>query len=70
MATIEQTSLARMSVAEKIQLVEDIWDSIVEHPEDLPVTKAQKAELDRRLKAHQRNPRAGAPWATVRARLK
>jgi putative addiction module component (TIGR02574 family) len=38
-----------LSIPERIQLVEDIWDSIAVHCKDLPVTDAQKAELDKRL---------------------
>jgi putative addiction module component (TIGR02574 family) len=40
--------LRKLSVAERIQLVEDLWDSIAADS-DLPLTDAQKAELDRRL---------------------
>ncbi len=38
-----------LSIPERIQLVEDIWDSIAIDSKDLPVTVAQKAELDKRL---------------------
>jgi putative addiction module component (TIGR02574 family) len=54
---------------ERIQLVEDIWDSIAAEPEVLPLTEAQKKELDRRLERVRRNPDAGSPWSEVRKRL-
>ena len=60
----------RLSVAERIQLVEDIWDSIAEVPEMVPLTEEQKAELDRRLDAYHQNPDAGAPWGVVRERIR
>lgn len=51
----------KLSVPERIQLVEDIWDSIAEIPEELPITEAQQAELDRRLDAYHLNPEEGSP---------
>jgi len=51
-----------LSVAERMQLVEDIWDSIAATPEAVPVTDAQRKELAKRKRAHQRNPAAAKPW--------
>ncbi len=49
----------KLCVLERIQLVEDIWDSIAEIPEGLPLTEAQQVELDRRLDAYRLNPEEG-----------
>ena len=38
--------------------------------EQLELTDAQKAELDRRLDAYHRDPDAGTPWAIVRERIR
>lgn len=59
---------SKLSVAERIQLAEDLWDSIPEAA-DIPLTEAQKAELDRRLEDLEQHPDAGEPWEIVRARL-
>ena len=59
-----------LSVAERIQLVEDIWDSIVSAPEALCLSEAQKQELDRRLEAYRRDPASGSPWDQVKARIR
>ena len=59
-----------LSVEERIQLVEAIWDSIADRPETLPVTGAQRAELDRRLAAHLKDPGATRGWPQVRDELK
>jgi putative addiction module component (TIGR02574 family) len=61
--------ILKLSVSERIQLVEDIWDSIVSSPESLPVTDAQKAELGRRLADYRANPEAGRTWEEVRESL-
>ena len=59
----------RLSITERIQLVEDIWDTIAEVPEAVGLTDEQKAELDRRLAAYHQNPNAGSPWGLVRERI-
>jgi putative addiction module component (TIGR02574 family) len=56
-------------VAQRILLVEEIWDSIAAEAEQLPLTEAQKQDLQRRLAAYQANPNAGSSWEEVRARL-
>ena len=58
-----------LSVPERILLVEDIWDSIAEIPEEVPLSAAQKQELDLRLDAYHQNPDAGSPWSVVRERI-
>jgi putative addiction module component (TIGR02574 family) len=58
-----------LSAADRLQLLEDIWDSFAATPEAIPVTDAQRNELARRRRAHARNPRAAKSWEEVRARL-
>ncbi len=61
--------ISKMSVAERIQLAEDLWDSVAAETGDLPLTDAQRAELERRLDDFERNPDAGESWDVVRARI-
>jgi len=60
---------SRLTVAERIQLAEDLWDSLADAPEVLAVTDAQRAELDRRLEAHRTDPDATIPWESLRQQL-
>jgi len=69
MSTKNADILSR-SVEERIQLVEDIWDSIAVVPEAVSLSKEQKRELDRRLEAYHRNPDAGSPWSEVKERVR
>jgi putative addiction module component (TIGR02574 family) len=62
--------ILELSVAERIQMVEDIWDSIAAVPEAVALTEEQKKELDRRLEAYHLNPDAGSPWIEVRERIR
>jgi putative addiction module component (TIGR02574 family) len=64
-----KVEIARLSVSERIQLAEDLWDSILENPDDVPLTDAQQQELDRRLEEYNRNPSLGTDWETVKRRL-
>lgn len=58
-----------LTVSERIQLVVDLWDSIVDAPELLQLTDAQRAELDRRLEACRKDPDQAIPWETLRREL-
>jgi putative addiction module component (TIGR02574 family) len=60
--------LERLSVAERLQLVQEIWDSIGPSVEQLPLTPAQRKELDRRLAALQADPANVIPCDEVEAR--
>lgn len=64
-----RTELFQLPITERIQLVEDLWDSIADSPEDLPLTDAQKEELERRLHAWRENPTEGSSWESARARI-
>jgi putative addiction module component (TIGR02574 family) len=61
--------ISKLSVAERIQLAEDLWDSVAAETGELPLTAAQTSELDRRLADLERDPQAGASWQEVRARI-
>lgn len=55
---------------ERMQLVEDIWDTLVDDLAALPVTSAQAEELDRRLEAYSKDGDPGTPWGQVKAELR
>lgn len=58
-----------MKPSERLELVEDIWDSLTDLPDSIPVTPAQKAELDRRLEKYRSQPHGGIPWTEVKNRI-
>ena len=70
MSTIDiREEIKRLDVAERISLVEEIWDSIAENHELIPVTQYQKDELDRRLESYNRSPEVGSTWQDVKNRI-
>ncbi len=66
---IKLSEVLQLPVSERLRLVEAIWESIVECPEQLDLTEDQREELDRRLEAYRKDPDAGSPWAEVKARV-
>ena len=69
MKTINVSDVLELTPVERIQLAEDIWDSVAAAPDAVLLTAAQKEELDRRLTAYRQNPDAGSPWAEVKRRI-
>ena len=47
-----KSDLRKLPLDERIRLVEDLWDSIAADQNTLPLTREQRAELDRRLDAY------------------
>ena len=62
--------ILRLSTAEKLALVEQIWDSIPEDDEALAPTSEQRADLERRLAEANADPDGGIPWEEVRDRIR
>ena len=61
--------LLNLSVAERIQLVEDLWDSVAQKPEDVVITAAQIEELDRRLERFSQGETPTRSWEEVKESL-
>ncbi len=58
-----------LPIPDRLQLVEQIWDSIVQDEKVFEMTDRQKSELDRRISAHEASPGRGQPWEVVKKRL-
>lgn len=69
MAKVPIKEILELSVAERIQLVEDLWDSVAADPESISVTDSQKQEVRRRLEEHRADPESATPWDEVRKEL-
>jgi putative addiction module component (TIGR02574 family) len=73
MSTAPLADLLRLSLAERIQLVEDLWDSVAaeanENLQRLPVAEAQLDLVARRSEAYQMNPEAAVPLEQALERI-
>ncbi len=62
-------NIKKLSIAERILIVEDIWDSIISSNESFPISDEQKKELEIRLEAYYKNPSEGRSWKEVKANI-
>ena len=67
--TLESLGIDRLSVAERIELAEAIWDSVATEADDFALTAEQEQDLRRRVAAYEANPQAVSSWDDVKARL-
>ena len=63
---LTNTSVFDLSPAEKLQLVEDLWDDLAATPAAVPIHDWQKQELARREANLLKNPGAGLDWEEVK----
>ena len=71
MAKNSQFDFSDLTPAERLQLAQDLWDSVDSAAgiDVLPLTAEQRAELDRRLADLESNPADGSPWSEVKKRV-
>ena len=55
--------------AMKLQLASELWDEVLAHQEDIPVTRAQRAEIERGMAEFERDPSKVTTWEAVKARI-
>lgn len=66
-ATVKSLGIDRLGMEERLALVEEIWDSIAAESGALPLTDAQRVELERRYAEDEANPDDVTPWEQVKA---
>ena len=62
--------IAHLSPEERLRLLEQLWESLSVTPAAIPLTNAQREELDRRLDELDRDGPAGIPWEEVLRRIR
>lgn len=67
MGTID---IASLSSEERLRLLEELWESLSATPDAIPLTRAQREELDRRLDTLDREGPEGIPWEDVLHRIR
>ena len=65
----EIPEIARLSVPERILLLEDLWDSIASEPSSVPIPQSHRGELDRRVAAYEKGPGSLLTLEQLRQRI-
>ncbi|EAZ93397.1 addiction module protein [Crocosphaera chwakensis] len=61
--------IASLTIPEKLELIANVWDSIIIDADQVPLTESQKQELDRRLETYQNIENQGSSWEEVKQRI-
>jgi putative addiction module component (TIGR02574 family) len=61
---------SELNGAEKLHMIEALWDELAATPDAVPVHDWQKSELDRRKANYQKNPASGSSWEDVKKRIR
>jgi len=67
---IATSELRALPTAERLQLIEDLWNSIVEDQDPLPDHPSVVAELRARKARFMANPGSGVPWSEAKKRIR
>ena len=62
----QRPQLKQLSSSQKLLLVSELWDDLAAHPEQVPVTPEQMAELDRRMEAYRKDPTQVITWEAIK----
>lgn len=66
---MKDLGLTRLSVPERIQLAQELWDSVAKECDGLPLSTDQREEMQRRIAEVDGSEMATASWEEVRQRL-
>jgi putative addiction module component (TIGR02574 family) len=69
MTTAIEKEFLSLTVAERVNLVQELWERVAAEPEALPVPDWQIKELERRRRLFQANPQRAIPWAQAKAQI-
>ena len=69
MGKADIAEILKLPIEEKLRLIETIWDSLAANPSAVPLTDAQREELDRRLDDLEREGPTGLPADEVLSKL-
>ena len=65
--TLENFRMDRLSLDERVELAQQLWDSVLADLERQPLTETQRAELERRIAAADAHPDRAIPCEQIRA---
>jgi putative addiction module component (TIGR02574 family) len=69
MSRVPLDQILELPAAERVEIAQQIWESVFDSPEDVVLTQAQKEELERRWLAFEQSPDEGEPWEETKKSL-
>jgi putative addiction module component (TIGR02574 family) len=69
MTTTIEKEFRSLTIAERVELVEELWQRISAEPKELPFPNWQIDEVERRRDLYKANPRRAVPWAKAKAQI-
>jgi putative addiction module component (TIGR02574 family) len=69
MSRVPIDHILELPTAERVAIVQEIWESMLDHPEDVAITAAQREELEQCWTDLQQNPDEGESWEDVKKSL-
>ena len=64
---LSNEQIAKLSAQQRLELIQALWDSLDQ--DDLPITPAHAAELERRMETHEQDAATAEPWDVVHKRI-
>lgn len=67
--TIALDEIRQMTVTERLKLLGDIWETLMEEQAPLPLSDAETAQIDRRVEAYRQHGDRGISWDELERRF-
>ncbi len=67
--SLKSLGIERLGIEERLTLVEELWDSIAADSTAVPLTEAQRIELDRRIVEHEAKHNDVVPWEEIKTSI-
>jgi putative addiction module component (TIGR02574 family) len=65
----KQFNYSHLSIPERILLAQELWESVHDHAAEIPLTEAERQELERRWAAYETGAVKASTWEEVKQRL-
>jgi putative addiction module component (TIGR02574 family) len=63
------SQIRQLPISEQVDLMRDVWDSLVDSGETVGLTHEQQRDLDQRLQRHQESPDDVVSWEQARREI-
>jgi len=70
MSSLKKINIQQLSKTARIDLAEELWDSIAEEQDDISVTDVQKNIIEERFAKYQASPTEGYNWEDIKNEMK